>query len=114
VADNNAQALQGVLTNIRQTAQSERDKGTAFERLVKEFLLKDGLWGEKFSDVWMWSDWPGRNGRGDAGIDLVAQDAEMGELWAIQAKFYDPLHALQKGDIDSFLQNQVRRHLTSG
>lgn len=102
MADNNAQALQGVLTNIRQTAQSERDKGTAFERLVKEFLVKDSLWAEKFSDVWMWSDWPERDGRVDAGIDLVAKDAETDELWAIQAKFYDPSHALQKGDIDSF------------
>jgi predicted helicase len=102
VADNNAEALQGVLTNIRQTAQSERDKGTAFERLVREFLVKDALWAEKFSDVWMWSDWLERDGRGDAGIDLVAKDADTGELWAIQAKFYDPSHALQKGDIDSF------------
>jgi predicted helicase len=102
VADNNAEALQGVLTNIRQAAQSERDKGTAFERLVKEFLVNDALWAEKFSDVWMWSDWPERDGRGDAGIDLVAKDADTGELWAIQAKFYDPSHALQKGDIDSF------------
>ncbi len=102
MADNNAQALQGVLTNIRQAAQSERDKGTAFERLVKEFLVKDSMWAEKFSDVWMWSDWPDRDGRGDAGIDLVARESETSELWAIQAKFYDPAHALQKGDIDSF------------
>ena len=102
MAQDNAQALQAVLTNIRGAAQTERDKGTAFERLVKEFLVKDALWAEKFSDVWMWSDWPERDGRADAGIDLVARESETGELWAIQAKFYDPSHALQKGDIDSF------------
>jgi predicted helicase len=58
--------------------------------------------GGKFSDVWMWTEWPERDGRLDAGIDLVALESDTGELWAIQAKFYDPSHALQKGDIDSF------------
>lgn len=98
----NSEALQGTLDSIRSAAQSERDKGTAFERLFRTYLTEDALWGEKFSDVWMWSDWPDRAGRGDAGIDLVAKDAETGELWAIQAKFYEPSYALQKGDIDSF------------
>lgn len=95
-------ALDAVLTNIRSASRTERDKGTAFERLVKTYLKEDALWGAKFSDVWMWSEWPGRDGRGDAGIDLVAEEADTGDLWAIQAKFYDPGHTLQKGDIDSF------------
>jgi len=72
----NMQALDEVLTSLRAVAQTERDKGTAFERLVKEFLTKDSLWAEKFSDVWMWAEWPERNGRGDAGIDLVAREFE--------------------------------------
>ena len=41
----NSQALTDVLTNMRAAAESERDKGTAFERLVKVFLEKDALWG---------------------------------------------------------------------
>ncbi len=98
----NSEALAAVMAGLRTVAQTERDKGTAFERLVCTYLSNDALWGEKFSDVWMWADWPERAGRGDAGIDLVARDAESGELWAIQAKFYDPEYALQKGDIDSF------------
>jgi predicted helicase len=98
----NTSALEAVLSGIRDAAASERDKGTAFERLVRAYLTQDFMWREKFSDVWMWSDWPHRAGRGDAGIDLVGKDAETGELWAIQAKFYDPSYALQKGDIDSF------------
>ena len=109
----NTQALEEVLTNIRAGAKSERDKGTAFERLVKEFLTKDALWAEKFSDVWMWSDWPERDGRGDAGIDLVARESDTGELWAIQAKFYDPAHALQKGDIDSFFTESGKAPFTN-
>ena len=99
---NNTEALASVLARIREAAHSERDKGTAFERLVRAYLTEDALWGNFFSDVWMWSDWPGRDGKGDAGIDLVAQEAETGDLWAIQAKFYDPDHTLQKSDIDSF------------
>lgn len=98
----NAEALAAVLASLRAAAESERDKGTAFERLVRTYLREDALWRAKLSEVWMWSDWPDRAGRGDAGIDLVAKDAETGELWAIQAKFYDPSYALQKGDIDSF------------
>ncbi|WP_257626283.1 restriction endonuclease [Janthinobacterium sp. NKUCC06_STL] len=38
----------------------------------------------------------------DVGIDLVARKRGTGDYWAIQCKFYDPDHALQKGDIDSF------------
>lgn len=98
----NTEALHDVLDGIRAVAQTERDKGSAFERLFRTYLLEDALWSQKFSDVWMWSDWPGRDGRGDAGIDLVACDAETGDLWAIQAKFYNPAHRLEKGDIDSF------------
>ena len=99
--DNHA-ALVTVLDGLRASTRTQRDKGTAFERLVRTYLQKDALWGEKFSDVWLWSDWPGRNGRGDAGIDLVARDGQTGELWALQAKFYDPDHRLEKADIDSF------------
>ena len=54
----------------------------------------------------MWTEWPERDGRLDAGIDLVALESDTGELWAIQAKFYDPSHALQKGDIDSFYRKR--------
>ncbi|MGH3634143.1 MAG: DEAD/DEAH box helicase, partial [Mycobacterium sp.] len=50
----------------------------------------------------MWNEWPGRHGRPDTGIDLVAEERETGGLTAIQCKFYNPTHALQKSDIDSF------------
>ncbi|MDK3255971.1 hypothetical protein [Blastococcus capsensis] len=38
--------------------------------------------------MWLWSDWPGREGRPDTGIDLVAANADDGGLTAIQCKFY--------------------------
>jgi len=33
---------------------------------------------------------------------LVARDQRTGEFTAIQCKFYDPSHTIQKADIDSF------------
>lgn len=93
--------IHNVLEDYRQTATSTRNQGDKFERLMLAYLKTDPLYQEKYSDVWLWSDWPGRDG-GDTGIDLVAQERDTGEYCAIQCKFYDPAHSLQKSDIDSF------------
>ncbi|ASR55826.1 type ISP restriction/modification enzyme [Cellulomonas sp. PSBB021] len=95
--------LEDVLDQLYFSAVNERDKGDKFERLMLQFFKTDLQWADRFSDVWMWSDWPGRAGRPDTGIDLVATDAVTGEAVAIQCKFYDPTHYLQKEHIDSFL-----------
>ncbi len=50
----------------------------------------------------MWTDFPKRGNRPDTGIDLVAQERATGDYCAIQCKFYDPTHTLDKSDIDSF------------
>lgn len=84
------------------SATSEREKGTSFERMLQEYLRVEPKFSDQFSNVWLWQEWPGRAGRPDTGIDLVAQDRYTGELTAIQAKFYDPSRKLQKQDIDSF------------
>jgi predicted helicase len=92
-----------LLGQLRSTALDERDKGDKFERLVKTFLLNDPEWSARFSNVWLWSEWPGRNGRPDTGVDLVAQIRDEDTLAAIQCKFYAPGATVSKGDIDSFL-----------
>ncbi|NTW38521.1 MAG: DEAD/DEAH box helicase [Cellulomonadaceae bacterium] len=74
-----------------------------------QFFRTDLQWSDRFSQVWMWSDWPGRNHQPDTGIDLVATDAATGESVAIQCKFYDPKHYLQKEHIDSFLAASGKR-----
>ena len=56
----------------------------------------------------------GRNGpaapaRLTTAIDLVAQEVDTGDLWAIQCKFYEPVHTLSKPDIDSFLPALMKR-----
>ncbi|OKH99634.1 damage-inducible protein [Streptomyces sp. CB02923] len=80
-----------------------RDRGTRFEELILQYLSTDPQWTEQFSRVWMWADWPGaEHDKRDTGIDLVAQDRETGGFCAIQCKFYEPQHTIQKDDIDSF------------
>jgi predicted helicase len=91
-----------ILEELAAAATDQRDKGGKFERLIRAYLATDPLYVSRFSDVWMWNDWPGRNAKADTGIDLVAQERDTGALVAIQCKFYAPTYNLQKADIDSF------------
>jgi predicted helicase len=97
-----------VLGELRATSLDERDKGDKFERLVMAYLRTDPEWSAKFSDVWLWGDWPGRAGVTDIGIDLVAANRDRDDFTAIQCKFYGPGHKVAKGDIDSFLSASMR------
>lgn len=72
---------------IRETAETEREKGDKFERAARYYLKNDPIYRQRFSEVWMWKDAPTNNGA-DLGIDLVALDAEDGTYWAIQCKCY--------------------------
>jgi predicted helicase len=90
-----------VLDELRERYPDNRTRGDAFERLIRTYLRTDPLYAQRFREVWLWQDWPGREGQSDSGIDLVADDGEGGTV-AIQCKFYDPAHTLQKSDIDSF------------
>lgn len=97
-----------VLGELRAASLDERDKGDKFERLVKAYLEADPEWSAKFSDVWLWSDWAGRDGVTDIGIDLVAANRDRDDFTAIQCKFYAPGHRVAKADIDSFLSASMR------
>jgi predicted helicase len=77
------------------------------------YLKADPLYQQQFSDVWLWMDWAGRGGRVDTGIDLVAKDREGDGYCAIQCKFYEPDHHLQKADLDSFFTASGKRPFTS-
>ena len=100
-----------VLDAIRRVASSERDKGDRFERLVQSAFRTDRTYRDRFSDVWLWMDWPERGSEPDTGIDLVAKTTD-GQMVAIQCKFYDPDHTLVKGDIDSFFTASGRAPFT--
>ena len=91
---------------LAQLPDEKYARGRRFEQLCKWFLRADPVYAGRLRDVWLWDEWPGRWGA-DAGIDLVAA-AVTGELWAIQAKAYDPRYAVTKADVDTFLSESAR------
>ena len=96
-------ALDALLDEYRAHAKSEREKGTLFEELTRQFLLHDARFAHQFKEIYLWSEWP-EHRTGDTGIDLVAIPVRDGEgPVAIQCKFYALGHRIQKADIDSFL-----------
>ena len=104
--------IEAVLTALRLSATSNRDLGDRFERLMRAYLTTDPLYVARFEDVWLWQQWPGRENAPDTGVDLVAQERG-GGICAIQCKFYDPEHRLDKTDIDSFFTASGKAPFTS-
>lgn len=97
-------ALQELLTSYRAGSKTEREKGTYFELLIKDFLKHDPTYSPQFSDVWTYAEWANLQGLDsrDTGIDLVAKLSDEDSFCAIQCKFYDENHKIQKSDLDSF------------
>jgi predicted helicase len=85
----------------------DRIKGKQFEHICKWFLTNDPVYKHELRRVWLWNEWTGRWG-GDAGIDLVAED-RTGNLWAIQAKAYNPAYRVTKRDVNKFLAESGRQ-----
>ncbi len=81
-------------------------RGREFERLCQWLLCSAPEYRTELRQVWLWDEWPGR-WAADAGIDLVAE-TRGGELWAVQAKAYDPAYRVKKADVDSFLSESGR------
>ncbi len=83
-------------------APSNSERGSKFEQLMVRYFKLDPMLSQQYDAVWRWIDWPGRHGKTDTGIDLVARERDTGNYTAIQCKFYEPTHMLSKGDIDTF------------
>ncbi|CDM77196.1 DEAD/DEAH box helicase [Mycobacterium marinum] len=94
-------------TLLRSLDADPQVRGKQFEQVCKWFFENDPVYSRDLRRVWLWKDWPGRWG-GDAGIDLVAED-RTGDLWAIQAKAYDPKYRVSKKDVDKFLSESGRK-----
>ena len=75
--------------------------GRIFEKFVKKYLKIHPFWGKKFSEIWLWKQYPKRGNRIDTGIDLVALD-EDSNYWALQVKFY-PKGKITHRDISTFI-----------
>lgn len=96
-------ALQELLAKYRHLSQTEREKGTYFEKLILDYLTNEASYKDLYTKVWTYADWAREQGfnEQDAGIDLVARTTT-GEFHAVQCKLYADDYTLQKGDIDSF------------
>lgn len=101
-----------ILEKYRTISYSERDKGTRFEKLMKGFMLTYPLYLGRFSDVWMWNEFPFRKDFGgkDTGIDLVARTND-GDYWAIQCKCYQESATIDKPAVDTFLSTSSKTFL---
>ncbi len=107
-------ALQTILTDYRATSQSEREKGTYFEELIRTFFRFEASFADLYSDVWLFADWAKEHGFSakDTGIDLVAKTHGTEEFHAIQCKCYAPEYRVRKADIDSFFTASGQKPFT--
>ncbi len=107
-------ALQEILDKYRTTSQTEREKGTYFEELIRTYFRNEPKYADLYSDVWLFSDWAkdyGEIGK-DTGIDLVAKVAGTDEFHAIQCKCYAEDYRVKKSDIDSFFTASGKKPFT--
>jgi predicted helicase len=118
-------ALGQLLETFRTAAQSEREKGTYFEELVKAYLLNEPFYKDLLGGkVYLWEEWRAIRMRehhedlgADAGIDLVAVEdvKDNPRIFAIQAKFYAEDAKIRKNDgIDSFFSAMGKKPYTDG
>ncbi|WP_306120648.1 MULTISPECIES: type ISP restriction/modification enzyme [unclassified Roseitalea] len=96
--------LRALLERFRETARTEREKGTYFENIVAVYLRHDPLQSAFFSKIETYEQWAKARGEdaADSGIDLVATLADGSGFCAVQCKFYDASKKVDKSDIDSF------------
>jgi hypothetical protein len=72
--------LQTILESYRASSQTEREKGSYFEELIRTYLRFEASYADLYSEVWLFADWVkeigspqfGFNAK-DTGIDLVAK-----------------------------------------
>ena len=101
--------IEALLESYRAAASAERDKGTAFEKLTKAWLVTDPVQALRIERVQTWAEWAAEEGhdRTDTGIDLVATRHD-GGLTAVQCKFLAAEQTIRKEDIDSFISASAK------
>ncbi|QMU56156.1 MAG: hypothetical protein GKS04_03080 [Candidatus Mycalebacterium zealandia] len=94
------------MERIREEFPNDNVKhGQFFEKMCKSYLLNDPLYENRFSDVWLWNEFPDRK-EADTGVDIVAKE-HSGALWAIQCNFYDENTTLIKKTLTHFSPHQA-------
>lgn len=96
--------LDSLLNTYRTATTTQRDRGTAFEKLIASWLMTDPVQSKRFAKAELWSEWARRHDRRrtDVGIDLVCTRHD-GGLAAVQCKLLAPERRILKADIDSFI-----------
>ena len=115
--DSQINAFDEILKRFEDNTKTKRDKGTAFELLVRAVLSKAQPWCEQFSQVQTYAKWAkdhpdltGGDAR-DTGVDLVATNAygDAPTYTAIQCKFFGRNHTIPKSQVDSFVSSLTRK-----
>ena len=103
-----------LLSGFEETAKTRAVQGRHFEQFCEAFFRLAAIPGYEFDKVWAWDDWPGKDERGDTGIDLVAREAGSGDLVAIQCKFYAPTATLAWPRVATFVGMLGQPEFASG
>ncbi|WP_029759328.1 DEAD/DEAH box helicase [Fusobacterium nucleatum] len=101
--------LKDILKELEENSHSQRDKGTKFELLIKNWFLTTKLYSDNIKEIWLWDEFPYRNqfGGSDSGIDLIIHSLE-DEYLAIQCKFYKENSEISKSDVDTFISTSSK------
>jgi len=94
-------SIHDVIERFRDEPSTAR-RGAQFEQLMVSYFRTDPTLASEYDEVTTWPQWEHNEHTHDSGIDLVAHNRHTGRWTAIQCKFYDSGHYLQKQDIDSF------------
>lgn len=102
-----------LVNQIDSNLDKQRDRGTAFEKMVVAYLKNEPTYKQKFSDVWMLGEVPEEYGipKRDLGVDIVARDFA-GNLTAVQAKYYKG--KVGKDTINSFVAEMGKDYYSAG
>ena len=97
-------SLKSILAAYRAKSQTEREKGSYFEELIRAYFRYEATYADLYSAVWLYADWAKAHGFSakDTGTDLVAKTHGTEEFHAIQCKCYAADYRVRKADIDSF------------
>lgn len=105
--------FQELIDQINNNLDNQRDRGTAFEKMVVAYLKNEPIYKQKFKNVWMLNEVPVDYGipKKDTGVDIVAEDYN-GNLTAVQAKFYKG--KVGKDEINSFVAETGKEYYSAG
>lgn len=108
-----ASKFDDLIEQINTAAQTPRDRGTYFEKLVVAYLKNEPTYKNLYTDVWMLNEVPAEYGISaeDNGVDIVARDVN-GELTGVQAKFYKD--KVGKAEINSFIAELGKTQYAKG